>query len=331
MFIEFNINSLKDRIRILSIFNQHGTIWCDGKKCEIITMSDFYVYIDIPFLRTDINELTSFNISYTKIGDLSLKNSISNTIIINFKDDSILTEKFICENNMHIITPENTNIYSISNTEENKNKFINFEFVKHIDTDYKLTEEEDVISKKLKVIKKNDGDLTIGYILNDNFTNIPDNNLRYSFNPSLFNDVSIIFKLSFELLNDFIKKLINTKSACIEIQFIETYVKMSVLRNDNIRNNIVDESSLKTSIIKIFSPIYKKYKIDLNHFSLLRKLNISISDYPEKDKKIYRQIQFNVIKNNENVIGMCIYPGAIREELKDELKKYFIFMPLEEY
>lgn len=332
MFIKFNTNCLRDRIKILNIFNPYGTLWCNGKKCEIIVTSEFKICIEIPFLTTDITELISFNICYEKINELTLKNSISNTITLIFSETGISTEEIHYTNNILYSDPNDTEIKSISFTKKRETLLDEFELASNLDTDMDNDDNEPILSHNLKVIKNDSGYLTIGYMSLDNFKYNSDIEYKYRLDPSAYNDVAVIFKIEMGVLVNLIKKLVSTKTSNIEIQFLKTYVKMKAFRNDNIKNSIIDESTFSFSIIQTYKRIQiNKYKIPLDLFCLLKKLNISISDFCSKDKKIYNSIQFNAIIKNGIIIGLCIYPGSINDDKKNEIKKYFIFMPINEY
>jgi hypothetical protein len=333
MYIKFDIKCLRDRIKILRIFNPYGTLWCDGKKCEIIITSEVKVCIEVPFIATDITELIAFNIHYDKIGELTLKNSISDVITIIFKETGITTEEVKIENNVFFLNPEDTKINSISHipgiTRVNDNDFT---VVKNVDIEPKLDETSSFVSKKLKAIKHVSGYLTIQYMAFDSFKySNENNNFKYRLDPSEYNDIAYIFKIDMTVLTNFIKKIVATKSSTIEIQFFENHVKLSALRNDNIKNSIIDESTFYFSILHSYKHINNKYKLPLELFRKLKNLNISISDFIAKDKKIYNSIQFNVVTKHDAVNGLCIYPGTIGEENKEEIKKYFVFIPIYEY
>ncbi|CCU56315.1 unknown similar to AMEV096 [Mythimna separata entomopoxvirus 'L'] len=333
MYIKFKIECLRDRIKLLSIFNPYGTLWCDGKKCEIVITSDFKICIEIPFLDTDIKELSSFNILYEKIGDLTLKNSISDIITLNFNETGILTQEEYNQNNVFFMTPEYTDIKSISYKSKKEDDVLNmFEPINNTPTEPKLSEREKIISDKLKSQFHDSGYSNVVYMAYDSFTYIKDNEYKYMLDPSSYNNIALIFKIDISMLINFIKKLIATKTSSIEIEFFPNHVKLSAYRNDNVKHSIIDESSFQFSILHTYKRIYNKYKIASELFCLLKKLNISITDFSTKDKKIYNSIQFNVIMdNNDNAIGLCLYPGMIGEEFKDEIKKYFIFMPILKY
>ncbi|CCU55413.1 unknown similar to AMEV096 [Adoxophyes honmai entomopoxvirus 'L'] len=332
MYIKFKIDCLRDRIRLLSVFNPYGTLWCDGNKCEIVITSDFKICIEIPFIDTDITELSSFNILYEKIGDLTLKNSISDNIILNFNETGILTQEEYNQNNVFFLTPDYTDIKSISYKSKKSNDNLNlFESISNIPVEPKLTEVEKIISNKLKSQLHDTGYSNVVYMAYDSFTQI-DNEYKYMLDPSSYNNIALIFKIDMSILTNFIKKLISTKTASIEMEFFQNYVKLSAYRNDNVKNCIIDESVFYFSILQTYKRIYNKYKIASELFCLLKKLNISITDFSTKDKKIYNSIQFNVILDNtNNVIGLCLYPGMIGDEYKEEIKKYFIFMPILKY
>ncbi|CCU55719.1 unknown similar to AMEV096 [Choristoneura biennis entomopoxvirus] len=333
MYIKFKIECLRDRIKLLTIFNPYGTLWCDGEKCEIVITSDFKICIEIPFLETDICELSSYNILYEKIGDLTLKNAISDTIILNFNETGILTQEEYNQNNVFYMTPDFTDIKSISyNSKKLTNNFNMFEPISNVPIEPKLTDVEKIISNKLKSQLHDTGYSNVMYMAYDNFTHVKDNEYKYMLDPSAYNNISLIFKIEMTILTNFIKKLIATKTSSIEMEFYPNYVKLSAYRNDNVKNSIIDESVFYFSILQTYKRIYNKYKIASELFCLLKKLNISITDFSAKDKKIYNSIQFNVILDgNDNAIGLCIYPGMIGDEYKDEIKKYFIFMPILKY
>ncbi|AAC97703.1 hypothetical protein MseVgp213 [Melanoplus sanguinipes entomopoxvirus] len=331
MFIQFYVNVLRDRLKILSIFNPNGTLWCDGTKCEIVFTSNFKCCISIPFIKTNITELRGFDICYDKISELSLKNSIADKITLTFKDNGIYVEELIFENNINIIDPKYISMQSISqiNTPSNNNN--NFASAERIDDISDINETDNIISEKLELKKHDSGDLTIGYTIHDKFTLNTNNTYKYRINPNMYNKVGAVFKIKLDVLTEFIKKLMTTKGASIEMQVIKNTIKFKAYRTDNIKNNTIDESCLYCSLINLYYPILRKYKIALNNFALLKKLNISISDFKAKDKKIYKYIQFNIIMQEDLVIGLCIYPGSANITNPEELQNYFIFMPVENY
>ncbi|AAG02802.1 hypothetical protein AMV096 [Betaentomopoxvirus amoorei] len=335
MYIKFKIECLRDRIKLLSIFNPYGTLWCDGKKCEIVITSDFKICVRIPFLETNIQELLSFNILYEKIGDLTLKNSISDTIILKFNESGIMTQEEYNQNNVFYMTPDYTDIKSISYKSKKIDNYFNmFESITNVPIEPKLSDVEKIISDKLKSQLHDTGYSNVMYMAYDNFTYVKDNEYKYMLDPSGYNNTALIFKIDMPILTNFIKKLIATKTSSVEIEFFPNYVKFSAYRNDNVKNSIIDESVFYCSILQTYKRIYSKYKISSEQFCLLKKLNISITDFSAKDKKIYNSLQFNANidnNNNENLNGLCIYPGMIGDEHKNEIKDYFIFMPILKY
>jgi len=320
-YIIFNCKILKGIFKILTIFHRAGTMWCDGNICEIVVTSDVKISCVIPFKETNIIEPTAYNIDYD-IYNTTIDNSIADVIKFIFNEDKLLLEEQVISNKINFY--DKNTIHTRESISKLHKYNISSKFVPVIVCeDMDFTEDD----SKMKAIKQTDqGDYSIKYNSKDYYKYRTDMNYNFRINLEEYNDVAYIFRCEFQIISNIIKKLIISKADNIILEFLQNSVSFTALRNDT-----MDTTIFKCSLLENNFKCCKKYILELKHFSLLKKLSISITDFePIKDKKIFKIMQFHIIKKNDNIIGTCIYPGGFDKNLSEHASNYFIFIPLRE-
>lgn len=101
------------------------------------------------------------------------------------------------------------------------------------------------------------------------------------------------------------------------------FVKM--ISSNNITQNV---NIMKLTLINS-TEIFEQFEIDNKNLEKLKGINVAITNNKKKDKKIYNQIIFDIIKKNDKIIGISIRPNNIPETNSHNSSGcFFIFIPV---
>lgn len=325
-FIIFDRKILKDRFKILSNYYKKGSLWIDGKICEIVMTYNSVHRFVIPFKETNINSLFECTIEYS-IYKTSLENCSSPDISITFSENKIFFDEKEFTPKIRIRNPILSS--SISYTNYYKNDNIEYEIPDDIIMSKNNNIEENVQNKDFNTLRyDNQGEEGCIFITSfkDSY-NIDKKNIMHKINMSDFNNSVVSFIIPSKKISLFIKKLTLSKVSNIQLKFInKQYITMEAIRNDNYGISI-----LNATLLNCKKQIEHIYELEMKYLSSLKKLStLSISDNNNynKDKKIFENILFEIIEKNNIIIGMAFYPHPNDININFNASDYFSFFPL---
>lgn len=318
-YIIFDRKILKDRFKILSNYYKKGSLWIDGKTCEIVmTYNSIHRFI-IPFKKTNINFLFECIIEYS-IYKTSLENCSSPDISITFSGNKIYFEEKEFTSKIKIRNPVLTKSISYNN------------FNIHDDIEFEIP--DDIIINNNVITQKKDFDTlrygNEGCIFITSFEdsyNIEKKNITHRINMYDYSNSVVSFIIPSKKISLFIKKLTSSKVSSIQLKIInKQYIIMEAIRNDNYGLSI-----LNATLLDCKKSIDNKYELEMKYFSSLKKLStLSISDNNNynKDKKIFENILFEMIEKNKIITGIAFYPHPNDINNKFNASDYFSYFPL---
>jgi hypothetical protein len=325
-FIIFDRKILKDRFKILSNHHKKGSMWIDGKTCEIVmTCNSVHRYI-IPFKKTNISSLFACTIEYS-IYKTSLENCSSPDICITFTPNKIYFKEEEFTPKIKILNPILTNSISFSNTQHFEDE--DFEIPDDIVLESNSDDSEEDLKKNFKTLKYTEGCIVITSF--EDSYNIDKQNIAHKINIMDFSNDITSFIIPSKKITAYVKKLTSSKSSNISLKFTHnsynSYVRLKAIRNENI-----GQSDLCVTLSDCKKQIKNEYELEIKYLASLKKLStLSISDNNNynKDKKIFENILFKVIEKNKIIIGLAFYPHPSLDNNKNfNASNYFSFFPL---
>lgn len=327
LFIIFDRKILKDRFKILSNYHRIGTLWIDGKICEIVMTSSSIHRFVIPFKETNITSLFQCTIEYS-IYKTSLENCSSPDISITFNENKIYFEEKEFTPKIRIRNPVLKS--SISYINNNIYDNIEFEIPDNIVTTKNNNNDENNHNKDFNTLRyDNKGEEGCIFITSfKDIYNIDKKNIiMHKINMNDFNNNIVSFIIPSKKISLFIKKLTSSKVSTIQLKFIKKqYVTLEAIRNDNYGISI-----LNATLLDCKKTIENIYELEMKYLSSLKKLStLSISDNNNynKDKKIFENILFEIIEKNKVIIGLTFYPHPNDINNNFNASDYFSFFPL---
>lgn len=325
-FIIFDRKILKDRFKILSNYYKKGSLWIDGKTCEIVMTYDSVHRFVIPFKETNITSLFNCTIEYS-IYKTSLENCSSPDISITFSENKIYFEEKEFTPKIKIRNPILSS--SISYINHNKYDNIEYEIPEDIITTKNDINIESIQNKEFNTLRyfSDEGEGCIFITSFKDSYNIDKKNITHKINMSDFTNKVASFIIPSKKISLFVKKLTSSKVSNIQLKVINNqYITMEAIRNDNYGISILDITLLECN-----KSINNVYELEMKYLSSLKKLStLSIFDNNNynKDKKIFENILFEIIERNNIILGLAFYPHPNDINNNFNASDYFSFFPL---
>lgn len=305
----FDKEILKERLHIASCFHKNGTLWsCGSNYVELINNQAIKVRIIIPIISSNIPKGTikKFPLPYS-IKNNSLKIITVNKIVLYYSENKV---KIIglCEKEINFKYNPYQNSISSGIIESND---------KYTDSD-----ENEVNLNTLENIKQ----LTCTKFIDEYTIDLSLQNIYHTLDIKNYNNIIGVFNFNFHDIISFINKNNSFKCDKIKINFFQTEVKLETYNNSNF-----NEYNLITTFIKLNHKIViPKFIIECKYFENIKGINIIMLTNKRKDKKIYNEILFELIKKN-NEFGLILKPNNIRKNSEFVNPEcFFIYLPIME-
>lgn len=310
----FNKNTLKNRLHIASAFHKDCTLWSNGKDfVELVNNQDVKICIRLPVLKTNIKEdddIKNFFLHYN-IESQSLKGITCDNIILVYSNSGQVLR--VCGySSKNISIKENNYIESISH-----NEIIDDDPLENCDEYNDTTDEISLFNLENTTITIKTTFVDIYPIENS------ETRVYHTISINQYIDTVGMFIIAFQDFINFINKANGSKCSKIKIHSKNDNIELVAFGTINLITN-----TLVLSYIKNKEFPFESFDIDMKFIEPLKSINIAMTSNKKKDKKIYNDILFEIIKKDNKIIGLNIKPNNIKDELEYLSQEcFFIFIP----
>lgn len=322
IYFVVNKNIFKDRLQIASSFHIDGSVWIrEDKSIEIINVQDIRIKIIIPIITTNITSFPcniTFILNYD-VKDNSLKNIECDNVIVIYSREN--KEIKICGiNNKTVRYRPNKLIESVSQIKPTVEESQDFE--------YSFEEDNKLFDKKELLLQEKIDECEVK--VQCSFTDIykldtSSENFYHSINIQDYSHCIGSFVLTFVELTSFINKTYNIKTN--KILFEKQHLEKSL--NILSVNRISGHRNLMTLTLINNTEDFNAFELDSKYFEKLKGINVAITNNKKKDKKIYNELIFDIIKRDDEISGISVRPNNILENTKHNSQEcFFIFIPV---
>lgn len=311
-YFRFDKNTLKNRLHIASAFHKDCTLWSNGKGfVELVNNQDVKICIRLPVKETNVkDEIKNFFLHYN-IESQSLKGITTDDIVLIYSNTGDLL-KVTGYSTKGVTIKKNNYIESISHKEINDNDPLdNCDEYNDV-----IIEDELHTTNTLEMIKSTFTDI---YPIEN-----PDTRIYHTISINQYIDKIGMFVISFQDFINFINKANASKCSKIKVYYRTNIIELVAFGTINLITN-----TLKLSYIKNKEFTFDSFDVDIKFIEPLKSINIAMTNNKKKDKKIYNDILFEIIKKDNKIIGLNIKPNNIKQEENDYLTPecFFIFIP----